>query len=95
MRYALALSLFFFYHSFTATAQVLRWIAPDDRTKTPSYFPTVDKSIALTHPGQNLLWPWLRQVDVARQKCVGLVEVAYEELRVRRDLGDCNCVVRL
>ena len=28
MRYALALSVFFFYHSFTATAQVLRWIDP-------------------------------------------------------------------
>jgi hypothetical protein len=38
---------------------------------------------------------WLRQIDVARQKCVGFVVVSYEELRVRRDRRDCNCAVRL
>jgi hypothetical protein len=38
---------------------------------------------------------WLRQIDVARQKCVGFVVVLYEELRVRRDRRDCNCAVRL
>jgi hypothetical protein len=57
-------------------------------------------SIVLTDPGQNLLWPWLRQIDCDKltwhdKKCVGLVVVSYEELRFRRDRGDCNCALRL